>query len=237
MKNKVLQYPRNIVFSPHVDDEVIGCFLALNRGIITDVVYFYDLTDDRKVEAIKSSERFGFRAHFCLTDWGMPYLNSELEVTLSDKDTIFCPTVRDTHNEHALVNKYARQIKSRYGVDLVFYTVDMESFQVPLSPENRAEKKAALAELFPTQSFLLQNEKYHLFEGYSEKDHVESVRFNKGDVKVVMKGYNPPSDIDAPKKDELDVDYLNRLIANHYNRMSVNHIAIYRGNKSVEFNG
>lgn len=232
-----MRSPKSIIFSPHVDDEVIGCFLALERGIITDVVYFYDVTDERKEEALRSAEKFGFTPWFVPNCAFGPDIPRELDI--KKEDTIFCPTVKDTHAQHAQVSKAARWYKEMMGCNLVFYTVDMESFQVVLPEEFREKKKAALAELFPSQNVLLQNEKYHLFEGYSRVDHVEAVRFDvaKG-LKVVLKGPSVnEGDILKPHENEQDADYLNRLINRYYNRESVTHIAIYRGNKSVEFNG
>lgn len=230
-----MRSPRNIVFSPHVDDEVIGCFTALDRGLITDVVYFYDLDTVRIAEATNSAKKFGFNAWF--SDFGDIPRAIEDRVLLNETDTIWCPTARDSHIQHAMINKLARNYARTRGCQLMFYTVDMNSFQVPLSEAMQYKKKAALAELFPSQSVLLADEKYHLFEGYSEKDHLTIRTFYEGLLTVKMKGYNVPTKIEVPKDDEQDEAYLNRLIVNHYDRVNVSTISVTRDNTTVEFNG
>ncbi|WEM34304.1 hypothetical protein [Xanthomonas phage X1] len=215
---------------------MIGCFEALDRGLITDVVYFYDITEERKIEALKTAEMFGFTPHFVSPDWfGLP---KEIDNIASD-DTIFCPTIRDSHSQHAEISIRARIMRRNTGCKLVFYTVDMDSFQVPLPPKVRAKKKSVLQELFPSQSVLLTNEKYHLFEGYSETDHYQGIEFRIDDErKVVMKGYHVPSGLEAPWDDSIsDSEYLNILITRYFNRNSVSYIAFHNGNRWVEFNG
>jgi hypothetical protein len=237
-EKQVLKSPRNIIFSPHVDDEVIGCFTALEQGFITDVVYFHDLTASRICEAMRVSDRYGFKPWFCREPfYGVSEVPHDLSRTIDSTDTIWCPTSRDTHIQHVQVNRTARHYKDRVGCKLLFYTVDMESFQEPLPVEMREKKKAVLADLFPSQKVLLENEKYHLFEGYSEKDHLTTIRSTVGEFVVTMKGYNPPSEIKKPGDDELDESYLNRLVINHYDRVNVSTIAVTRGNVTVEFNG
>lgn len=230
-----MKSPRNIVFSPHVDDEVIGCFQALDRGLITDVVYFHDVTPERKIEALKTAEMFGFKPHFFEDFFGLP---KDLE-KLGPDDTIFCPTIRDSHAEHAQVSIMARNYHRDTGCQLMFYTVDMDSFQEPLLPKIRAKKKSVLQELFPSQSVLLTNEKYHLFEGYSEQDHYQGVEFVlDNDRKVVMKGYRVPAAFDANWSSDIDdAEFLNTLITRYYSRNGTNYIAVHNGNRWVEFNG
>ncbi|USV40853.1 hypothetical protein [Xanthomonas phage BUDD] len=215
---------------------MIGCFEALDRGLITDVVYFFDLTDERKLEALKTAEMFGFTPHFL----GEHYFGLPKELNnLGPDDTIFCPTIRDSHAQHAEVSIRARIARRNNGCQLVFYTVDMDSFQYPLGKEKRAKKKSVLQELFPTQSVLLTNEKYHLFEGYSEKDHYQGIEFPLADDrKVVMKGYQVPSLLEAPWDESIpDEEYLNILITRYFSRLSVSYIAVHNGNRWVEFNG
>jgi hypothetical protein len=169
------------------------------------------------------------------------YVNVPVDVlvSLDETDTIWCPTARDTHIQHAMVSKTARHYRATTKCQLMFYTVDMESFQVPLPRELRVKKKAALADLFPSQKVLLANEKYHLFEGYSMNDHFTTRAYKVGHLNVKMRGYNPPTDILKVHDNELDVDYLNRLIVNHYDRINVSTIVVSSGNgiSQVEFNG
>ena len=239
MNSKVLKYPRNIVFSPHVDDEVIGCYQALSKGLITDVVYFFELTDERKAEAEASAARFGFKAHFAGDPYFTTGLSYDLETSLGPTDRIWAPTSRDSHPDHGRVNRLARKMKVHHGCELMFYTVDMDSFQKPI--QHWKEKKQALLDLFPSQKALFENEKYFLFEGYSEVDHITTrnfiLRYDQS-YSVVLSGYNPPKELKLqPKDKEPDVDYLDRLIVEYYNRDSVTKIAVINGDNMVEFNG
>lgn len=228
-----MKSPRNIVFSPHVDDEVIGCFTALNRGLITDVVYFYDVDAARCDEAGKSSEMFGFRPHF-------DYDIADLVESISSLDTIFCPTIHDAHPQHASTNLYAKKIALETKCKLVFYTIDMTAFQEPLSAEARAMKKAALEKLFPSQHVLLRDEKYHLFEGYSENEYTISRQFKTNTHVVRLSGYNPPETLDVERQDkEDDRTFLDRLAVNLYNPRTTDKITIFNRKTRTEmtFNG
>ncbi len=230
-----MKSPRNIILAPHVDDEVIGCFTALDRGLITDVVYFFDITKDRWDEALDSAEYFGFNAW--QGDETFVALPTDLEYNLGPEDTLFIPTAKDSHIDHSRISRLGRELKLGKKCQLVFYTVDMNSFQAPLPPELRDKKKTALKKLFPSQSILLEDEKYHLFEGYTEKDHLTTVRRVKGKLIVEMTGYNPPKDFDGPQPEETDEDYLNRLVVTHYNRTNVSTIVVDRDSTKVTFNG
>ena len=231
-----MKSPRNIVFSPHVDDEVIGCFTALQRGLITDVVYFFDITPERKEEALASAAMFGFEPHF-LREFDAPL---SLFKDLGPEDTIFAPTIKDIHPQHAEVSIRARIMRRETNCQLMFYTVDMESIQLPLPSHIRDAKKAALAELFPSQSVLLANEKYHLFEGYTEIDHREGFKHQIGpDQFVLFRGYcvpKAPLEILWESKEKIG-DYLNRLITKYYDRGQVDYIAVHNGTHWVEYNG
>lgn len=141
-----------IILAPHVDDEVIGCYRLLAQGIVSDVVYFEDLTPERIEEAWAAADYFGFNPHF-----GASELN-----TLPDRDskTFYAPNVSDLHPHHKYVNVMAKRLlHSRY------YSVDMNVPFDVLTEEEQEGKKQALLTLYPSQRKLLEsNDAYHLFE-------------------------------------------------------------------------
>ena len=63
-----------VIFAPHIDDEMIGCWSLLSSGLVDQVYYFNDLESNRVDEAIKLSVQYGFKAVFVdyeheLRDW------------------------------------------------------------------------------------------------------------------------------------------------------------------------
>lgn len=150
MRNKV-------IFAPHIDDEVIGCWRILSKGEVSDVYYFYDCTPERQSEAIAASRKFGFVAHFVKPG----------ELPTIDKDKIiYLPHIRDAHHHHKLVN-YAGKT---YPNAQRYYSVDMSAPFDVLDVLDQSSKRIDLLELFPSQHKLLSDDKYHLFECDVESD-------------------------------------------------------------------
>ena len=56
------------ILAPHVDDELIGCFTRLQNRSIDHVIYFFELTPERKKEAKAAAEHFGFIPIFARPD-------------------------------------------------------------------------------------------------------------------------------------------------------------------------
>jgi hypothetical protein len=158
------------ILSPHIDDEVIGCYRLLAAGQIESVCYFQELTEERVKEGKACAKRFGFRANFFTAS--MP-LHEVLKV-LADlylNHTIIVPHIADQHPHHKQVNKGANGLK---GVQLKFYSVDMNVECDVLDEETRKAKRNALYELFPSQQPLFnQDSKYFLFESLLDTDWVK----------------------------------------------------------------
>jgi hypothetical protein len=142
----------NIIFAPHVDDEVIGCYSILDK--ISHVVYFFDIDENRKKEAEKFCSDFNIIPHFSLKT--IPTINESI--------TIYAPHSSDKHPHHKYVNQYAKKISYENNAKVIFYSVDMESPN--LLPENiHKQKRDVLLKYFTSQKKLLENnDKYHLFE-------------------------------------------------------------------------
>lgn len=143
----------------------------------------YDITPERAAEANKSAKKFGFEAK--LSEPNFPYPNIE---DLQPEDTILVPSVKDAHPHHKQANLIGRRLKQVSGCSLLFYSVDMNNvpWRMTLPNELVAEKKAALQELFPSQSVLLADEKYHLFEAITDKEteYVQTFNCLVGSVEI-----------------------------------------------------
>lgn len=153
---------RYIVFAPHVDDEVIGCFTYLNTELVSDVFYFFEHSDPiRRQEAMNSAERFKFTPHF---------INEGGTIDIKDNVTIFVPNINDQHPHHKKVNRFAKQFVKHSSAELLFYSVDMNVKHEVLTMFSRENKKNALFSLFPSQVNLFEDAKYHLFESILKSD-------------------------------------------------------------------
>jgi len=144
------------ILSPHVDDEVIGCFRLLENGEVEKVHYFFELTIERRTEAMASARFFNFTPVF--HENSFPKFDSNIHILI--------PNINDNHIHHKILNR-----KYRAHPLVTFYSVDMNvNFDV-LAPKEQNKKQYCLKTLFPTQKQLFdKDEKYWLFESYEETD-------------------------------------------------------------------
>lgn len=138
-----------VILAPHVDDEVIGCFSLLQQGMVTDVYYFFDLTPEREKEAQHCAELYKFTPHF---DWNIS--------TIPADRIVLVPNVNDNHVHHKEIFYLSQKLRNNKR----YYSVDMNTTPDVLDKAKAAEKKDVLGMLFPSQSKLLEDDKYHLFE-------------------------------------------------------------------------
>ncbi len=160
------------VLAPHIDDEVIGCFRILKAGLVKDVYYFYNLTDERIAEAERCSRRFGFTPHF--------YGEGTWIVLNQDQAThrLLVPSISDQHPQHKEINLRAR--KEFYGLSfrtMEYYSVDMNVRELEiLSHGEQVKKRSHLFCLFPSQARLFErDDKYHLFEACFKSDFARQI--------------------------------------------------------------
>lgn len=143
------------ILAPHVDDEVIGCYLPLKDGLVDHVIYFYELTATRKQEAINCGKFFGFEPRF----------NTKPDPSF----TYLVPHIKDSHRDHKAVNILAK----RLHLSCQYYTVDKDYAKIPIPTSLALEKQKVLNNLFPSQASLFLDEKYSLFETLIPDDMVQ----------------------------------------------------------------
>lgn len=147
-----------VILAPHVDDEVIGCYRLLEAGRVSDVFYFYDLTNARKEEALRVADYFGFTAHFESSDFP------------TDK-IFYVPNIADQHPHHKELNIYSRSLSCQKR----YYSIDMNVKFDVLPVHVMASKLAVLHEFYPSQRKLFdKDDKYHLFESDLASDFFAS---------------------------------------------------------------
>jgi len=155
----------NILISPHPDDELIGAFSLIKRGMIDEVIYI-DPDPKRFALAEAVGEELLFEVT-SLTFKGLPAFMETGQTLYEGVDqhpyTYFVPDILDNHLLHKAINCVGRLSGCRLG----YYSTDMNTGYVKeLSAEMKKEKREALNKYYPDQSSLWENDwKYFLFEG------------------------------------------------------------------------
>lgn len=149
----------NIIIAPHPDDEIIGAYSLIKKGLIDHVIYL-DATPERYGYARLVGKELGFTVE--LSDYRC--LTKILSRNLNDLETIYLvPDISDKHLLHKATNCIARLS----GCKLGYYSVDMSaSFIKELSKSDQEEKREVLNRFYLDQKSLWENDwKYFLFEG------------------------------------------------------------------------
>lgn len=145
-----------IVISPHPDDELIGVFSLIKRGLIDKVIYL-DVTPIRHRHARQAGRELGFSVEV------IKFKNLYTFLEKNPSHIYLVPDATDRHPLHKAVNSAAKFS----GCKLGYYSVDMvASFIRELSEKQKEEKRKTLNKFYPDQRPLWDNDwKYFLFEG------------------------------------------------------------------------
>jgi len=155
----------NIILAPHIDDELIGCYSILHD--IDEVYYFFDITEERKIEALNTGRKFNFKCYF-----GVPFNASKV-------DTVYVTTSMDLHKDHKILNRIAKNKEKLLNFKLKFYSIDMNR-KPNFLEDLHQQKKDDMYKLFPSQKGLFDSdEKYFLFEDIFDNDFISSSVFIK----------------------------------------------------------
>jgi len=150
----------NVIIAPHPDDEIIGCWSLIKKGLISRVIYL-DATSERFRAARSLGGAFNFVAE--LSSYRCLDKILSRRSSTNTLITYFVPDITDNHVLHKAANCIARLS----GCKLGYYSVDMiAGFVKELSEQDKKEKRAALNKYYPDQKSLWENDwKYFLFEG------------------------------------------------------------------------
>lgn len=167
---------RVLIVAPHVDDELIGCYSVLqDKNIEIDIIWCFDLTAERRMEAIRMAKEFSITPHF------IEYFRETAIISVIENnnfDRVYVPSIRDWHPEHKLVNRLTRLHATH------FYSVDMVNGKV-LSENDRRNKLSQLNTYFPSQKTLWENNGlYYLFESIHTSDITKYRKWTMGTVEV-----------------------------------------------------
>jgi LmbE family N-acetylglucosaminyl deacetylase len=166
-----------VILAPHVDDELIGCSALFDANKVSLVVYFNELSTQRRKEAIalaRSQYKQPYEVLFVdfdsiREDDKVYTFNQVFEKTLPEIENtvLVVPSIKDQHVHHKEINRFARPMP----YEKWFYSVDMNHKPQLLSKEQRERKLEALLTAYPSQKQLFENDaKYHLFESILPSD-------------------------------------------------------------------
>ncbi len=208
-----------LIIAPHADDEVIGCWSVLtNPEYDVTVLYLYELTVERKLEAEHAASGGRFTPVFMAAD-GKCVLGDGLNIPSFDQ--VYVPSRRDWHADHQRANREYRQFATH------FYSVDMARGTLLATA---LAKKVCLDECYPSQAALwAHNDKYWLFEDIQAYDYDVYVKIQIEDtdtwVTVLkehaywVRGHWAP--YVAFIGDEVDIKDVNRLLAHCSGRVTI----------------
>lgn len=149
-----------IIFSPHSDDEIIGCYRILDQ--VSRIIYFDDDDNNRVDESKKFCEDFNAECEFAYT---FEILNDELYNF--DNCTIYAPDPFGEHHPlHREVGMAACLLNSWKRIkELYLYSTDMTQPWVREVPDSFS-KKELLNKYYSSQRDLWTHDyKYFLFQG------------------------------------------------------------------------
>jgi len=151
----------NIIFAPHLDDEIIGCYSILD--IIDKIVYF---TNDYRINAIKDNNKYVYFDNFNFED-------------ILETDTIYIPSKYDYHPKH-------RQVRN-FGIGLncnkMFYSVEMNVHWLEEEDDSKSKKKM-FDQLYPNED--MKNDKYFLFKSIKSYDDIEFDIYKRFDYELYI---------------------------------------------------
>lgn len=164
-----------LIFAPHADDELIGCWSLFTRmGERRLVAYCEHLDQTRLGEVMRAGREFDYearsRAGESLTSFIDNVLSEATEHQGQNKLTVWAPDPHwELHPLHKLVGALAHEASKRWSIPFGTYSTNMNvPYLRELSSYEREAKKRALDSYFPSQKSLWEHDhRYFLFEGMS----------------------------------------------------------------------
>lgn len=160
---------RYIIFAPHIDDETIGCHSFLSKGTVASVYYFFEFDQDRMIEGVAASHKFGFLPFFVSSLDSFKSVSRKYNPIFAPDVTILVPRIDDHHPAHKMVNRMAKDMFS----NLLFYSIDMNAGATSYGDSNW--KKDDLYQLYPSQKqYFDDHPQCYQFEHISKVDGIDS---------------------------------------------------------------
>lgn len=154
-----------IIFAPHIDDELIGCFSLFsltqpNSDI--KVLYFFEINDERMREVNVLSDRLGFNYHVIRR-----YQHENIQAFIRPDDVLYIPHIKDEHQAHKLVNTWGRVFPN----EKKYYSTTMNVCRRTLDSVHQFQKTQLLERYYPSQQLHFDaHPEWFLFESIQETD-------------------------------------------------------------------
>ena len=150
-----------VIYAPHPDDEIIGCYEVLKKAPNIIIIYGADTDSKRREEALKLKDQ--------VENLTVQLFLNSVPMSMMNKDHIFYfpDPVYETHPKHREYGMIGESF-ARNGFDVTFYNTTMNApyiHEVGLP----SLKNQLLDEIYPSQKDMWKyDHKYFLFEGYSK---------------------------------------------------------------------
>lgn len=150
-----------VIFAPHADDELIGCYEIIRTGDPCMVIF------TTKVSRERHNETYKLCNYFQNIVVRYKELQNGFEVDSSFEEFYFPDPFNELHPEHKLLGLEGYRAWKETNLNVIFYSTNMNvSYLHELSDETKNSKEAALNSIYPSQSDLWKYEKkYVFFEG------------------------------------------------------------------------
>jgi hypothetical protein len=147
-----------IIISPHMDDEIIGCYEVIKNDKPIIIYIGDDNSNERKNESLKLKEEVDIKFQLYLNNIPQHFINKSNTFYFPDPST-------EIHPKHRLWGNMGEQL-ARIGMDVIFYTTNMNTQYIKEEKDPKG-KEELLNKIYPSQSNLWKYEKkYILFSGF-----------------------------------------------------------------------
>jgi len=157
----------NVVFAPHADDELIGCYEVLNCAEQCKVIFPTTKMSKKRLHEASQLKDFLITVTSYQDIKSIDEIISEIRVDNPDTTFYFPDPYWELHPEHKQLGSVGYILWKNLGLDIIFYSTNMNTpYLHELNEYDKTKKENLLNAVYPSQSDLWKYEKkYIFFEG------------------------------------------------------------------------
>lgn len=156
-----------VIFAPHPDDEIIGCYEILNEAKEVTVIHHMKVSEKRLNE-IHTLPKYLINVKVQLSIKPPDEVITDMIVDGINVETIYFPDPYwELHPEHKDLGNEGYKLWKNTQLDIVFYSTNMNTpYLHELGDIHKKRKENILNAVYPSQADLWKYEKkYIFFEG------------------------------------------------------------------------